>query len=241
MSEINQVYEELKRQLRASKMTYAALGRRLSTSEASVKRWFSQKTLSLQRMEAICAEIDVSLSELVANAASRERPILELSEADEEQLINSIPLLLAAICVTNRVPFEEMLSRYRFEELSLVRLLARLDRMGIIELLPENRYRVRVSRDFRWRQGGPIHRYFFEHVANEFLWDEKGDDSYFRFVWGSLSQSQMSEVIQRVDRLAGEFVEISEQSSVNDDKKGSTLLIGFRGDWEPSSFKAARR
>ncbi|MEM7362428.1 MAG: helix-turn-helix transcriptional regulator [Pseudomonadota bacterium] len=241
MSEINQVYEELKRQLRASKVTYAELARRLSTSEASVKRWFSQRTLSLQRIEAICTEVDVSFSELVANAATRERPILELSEAHEEELIRSIPLLLAAICVTNRIPFEEMLSRYRFDELKLIRLLAQLDRMGIIELLPENRYRVRVSRDFRWRQGGPIHRYFFDHVANEFLWDEKGDDSYFRFVWGSLSRSQMDEVKQRVDRLASEFVEISERTSGNDPKKGSTMLIGFRGDWEPSSFEAARR
>ena len=242
MSEINQVYEELKRQLRVAKMTYADLAVRLGASEASVKRWFSQQTMSLQRMEAICSEIDVSLSELVSRAASRERPILELTEEHEEELVTSIPLLLAAICVTNRLPFNEMLSRYRFDELVLIRLLARLDRMGIIELLPENRYRLRVSRDFRWRQGGPIHRYFFDHVAREFLWADKDENSYFRFVWGSLSGLQMKEIQQRVDRLASEFVEISERTAGGiEEKKGSTLLIGFRGDWEPASFEAARR
>ena len=43
-----------------------------------------------------------------------------------------------------------------------------------------------------------------------------------------------------MDRLASEFVRISEQGDKTDPGYGSTLLLSFRGDWEPAGFKALR-
>ena len=50
-----------------------------------------------------------------------------------------------------------------------MRLLARLDKLGIIDLLPNNKIRVRVAPDFSWLPGGPIQQYFRAQLRNDFF------------------------------------------------------------------------
>ena len=46
--------------------------------------------------------------------------------------------------------------------------LTKLDKLGIIELRPLNRYRVKVAKGFRWLPNGPVMAYFREHVAADY-------------------------------------------------------------------------
>ena len=46
--------------------------------------------------------------------------------------------------------------------------LTQLDRLGIIELRPLNRYRLKVAKGFRWLPHGPVMAYFREHVAADY-------------------------------------------------------------------------
>src|SRR4026208_200967 len=53
--------EALKKSVRARGLTYAELARRLSLSEASVKRMFSRGTFTLARIEEVLAAVDLDL------------------------------------------------------------------------------------------------------------------------------------------------------------------------------------
>ena len=92
----------------------------------------------------------------------------ELSAEAEHELATNPPLLLSAICVLNRYRFEEVLSLYDLDQHELQRLFVQLDRLGIIELLADNRYRMRLSRSFRWRKGGEIESYFVNSIFRVF-------------------------------------------------------------------------
>src|SRR3546814_13356426 len=48
-------------------------------------------------------------------------------------------------------------------------LLARLDRLRLVELLPRDRVRLCVSRDFEWRADGPVRRRSAQVAPGEFL------------------------------------------------------------------------
>jgi AraC-like DNA-binding protein len=50
MAQIDRLIDELKRYLKVHGVTYAALARRLSLSESSVKRLFAQQSFSLRRL-----------------------------------------------------------------------------------------------------------------------------------------------------------------------------------------------
>ena len=69
--ETTRIVRELKRLLKARGVTYADLGRRIGLSEASVKRIFSRRTMTLGRLERICGAIDATVFEVVNLAGGR--------------------------------------------------------------------------------------------------------------------------------------------------------------------------
>lgn len=64
MTQLDDLFEILKKQLRAQGFTYKLLAEKLNLSEASVKRMFTQEDINLSRLEAICSCLSMSLSEL---------------------------------------------------------------------------------------------------------------------------------------------------------------------------------
>ena len=54
----------LKRVLKTRGVTYADLAGRIALSEASVKRLFSQGTFTLERLEEVCAALEIDVFEL---------------------------------------------------------------------------------------------------------------------------------------------------------------------------------
>jgi hypothetical protein len=48
------------------------------------------------------------------------------------------------------------------------RRLALLERIGIVELRPLNRYRLKLAKTFRWRPHGPVMNFFREEVLLDY-------------------------------------------------------------------------
>ena len=67
--------------------------------------------------------------------ASR-RDVEELDEEQEEVLVGDRKLLLVAFLLLNHWTVDQIVSAYDIDDLEMVRLLARLDRLKIIDLLP---------------------------------------------------------------------------------------------------------
>ncbi len=241
MSRTSDLTDALKRVLKQAGLTYADAARHLDLSEASVKRLFKEQSFSVDRMEKLCELAGADLLELVRSVDDEKERTLELPEAAERELADNLPLFIAAICVLNRYRFEDVLESYKIDRLELQRLFARLDHLGIIELLPENRYRLRVSRGFRWRRNGPIERFFIRSVLSSFL-DRKlvrTEDS-FRFAWGTVSDATAQRTLERLRRLYDDFNEAADADAqlALSQRIGAGLLLAFRNEWEPEDMRA---
>ena len=64
MSQTNQWIDTLKRCLKTRGITYKDVAIALELSEASIKRLFSERSLSMKRLEQICRLMDMSFSDL---------------------------------------------------------------------------------------------------------------------------------------------------------------------------------
>jgi hypothetical protein len=75
----------------------------------------------------------------------------------------------------------------------VIQCLAQLDRLGIIELKPLNRYRLKLSKAFRWRPHGPVMEYFRDHAMGDyFSGGFGGAGEGLLLVHGSVSKSLAS-------------------------------------------------
>lgn len=243
MTQTRSIHTALKRLLRARGFTYGDAARVLGLSEASIKRLFSRNALSLRRLETLCDWLQVDVHELVVLSREQEPLATQLSESQEVELLQDTGLLLLAYLLLNHWTPPEILDTYGFSRAELTRRMFRLEKLGLVEVLPFDRVRLKTARNFSWRRDGPVQRFFTERVLSEFLASPfDGADEAMEFVGGMLSARSIALLQGRVRDLAREFDRL-----VNDDlhlpvseRRGVSLFSALR-PWEFSDFNRFRR
>jgi len=243
MAQTTPLIVTLKSLLKSRGMTYRHVGQEIGLSEASIKRLFAEQNFSLQRLDQICQLMEIEISDLVKQMELSQQQLSELSEEQEVELAADIKLLLVAFVVINGWKFEDILTWYDLSETEIIRYLARLDRLKMIELLPDNRIRLRISPKFAWRSNGPIQRFFTEHLQEDFLksrFDSK--DEAFKFPSGMLSKASCEQFNRRIKQLVQDFHLLNEQdrSLPLTERFGYSLFLAFR-PWRPDVFEKMRR
>lgn len=238
-----ELVDALKREMRARKITYATLATKLELSEGAVKRMFALNRMTLDRVDEICDILKVDLAELVDNYQREEQRLDQLTEAQERQLILDPKRLLVAACVLNRWSLEEILEAYSLSRTECIRHLAALDKIRFIELLPNNRYRIKVSDSFRWRSGGPIEQFFERLIANEFFTSNFRVEGRTRlFLHGFMSERAREELLVAIERITVTFRDLlrRDRNVPAAARQHVGFLIAFR-PWNFSLYDTVRK
>jgi hypothetical protein len=234
----------LKRQLKMRGFNYVQVGEHLGISTSSVKRLFADQSFSFQRIEQLCDLIGIDLLQLMQIADEYQSQLAQLEWEQEQQIVDNPRLLLVGVCLINRCSFEEVFEKYQFEQTELIRLFAAYDRFGVIELLPGNRYRLKISANFTWQTRGPIQQFFVKTILGNFLSDQSqqpGNNN--RYLWNMLSQSSVQELGKKINHLIDDYLLLAERDKKLKmaDKLTSSMMIVFKEDWEPDIFRALHR
>ena len=231
MSTTLDIVNVLKTELKLARLTYADLGRELGLAESSVKRMFAKGDMPLKRIDEICRVLTCDFAELARKVADTDLLRDELSSEQEQAVVADKRLLVMALCTLSQWPCEQILSTYAFTEAEAVRHLAQLDRLGVIELKPLNRYRLKVAKTFRWRANGPVMQFFREHgVADYFSGGFDGDGEMMSLVHGHLSLPMARVFQERLQRLVQDFAQqhLTDQRLPASHKRGFTAVVCLR-------------
>lgn len=234
--------DALKRELRARNITYADLASRIDMSEASVKRMFSQKNFTLQRLDEILAATEISLRDIALNS-SEETLISELTYEQEKEIISDPKKFLVAVSVLNLLTVEQIIKIYDITEIEILKHLLRLDKIGFLELLPNNRVKLLVSRTFRWIPNGPIQTSFRDQAYAEYLESNfDGEHELMRLINVMLSKQSVAALLNRLKQVAREFSEQHQEDSKLpfEEKYRMSFMLAAR-PWLPQQFKALVR
>jgi DNA-binding Xre family transcriptional regulator len=243
MSSPELLLQVLRTQMRAAGVTYKMLAERIAMSESSVKRMFGQQDMTLSRLAQICKAAGVAMEDVLRGAADATPQADRLTLTQEKSLLANPRLLLMAICCLGHWTLEQVLETYELTEPECIVLLAELDRLGLIELKPMNRYRLRVSNAFRWLPDGPVQQFFRAHVVDDYFSGSfNGTGETLLCLPARLSQPSAQELAARIQQLAGELARLhqNDRRLPAPERDGFTLLIGFRS-WEFAAFTALRR
>lgn len=243
MSQSQALIKTLKQVIRQQGKTYKDVAVALELSEASVKRLFAEKTFSLERFEKVCECVGMDISELVLLMEQQAELITNLSFEQEQELVADIQLLLVAVCLLNHWRFDEIIATYNINQHQCIQLMAKLDRMKIIQLLPGNRVKRMVDRSFSWLANGPIQRFYERSVQAEFFKsDFNGPGEYRVFINGMLSRQSNQEMVKKAHKLMQEFDHFHNQDETLsvDERFGTSIVLAMR-PWEIAIFADLRR
>lgn len=244
MSQTLPLIQTLKHLLKQHGKTYADVACCLSLSEASVKRLFSEKNISLQRLDAICHLLGIEISDLVREMQTKHHTsISELSHAQEKEIADDLDLLMITVYILNHWSLQDIISRYEFSEAQCIQHLAHLDRLRIIELLPGNRIKLLVAANFKWRDDGPIMQLFRAKIESEYFRTKFTKDTEKLVVLNGMLSDASNALFQRkMEQLAKDFDTLSKDDASLSigQRKGYTLLLGIR-DWNYEQLFGSQR
>lgn len=243
MSEADQLIAALKKQLKNQGMTYRDVAHALKLSEPSVKRLFASGRFTVERLVQISNLLGYTLAELSKEAQAGQARLSSLTEKQEREVVSDTKLLMVAVCTLNHWALDEIVEYYKLSEPECIKYLLQLDRLRIIDLLPGNRIRLNVARDFDWLPSGPIRKYFSSKGMNDFLTSNfNNDGETMNFVHGMFTDQAQAQILEELRKLRQRFAELHESSLAAPlaKRSGLGLLLAFRR-WEPVDFAKLRR
>lgn len=243
MSTTKDLVQALKAELKRAGITYAELARRLGIAESSVKRIFAKADMPLSRVDEVLAVLRIGFAELAEQVVHAQPLRRELTLEQERAVVADRKLLLVAICCLSQWTYEQIVATYTLSEAETVRHLVRLDRLGVIELRPLNRYRVKLDKTFRWRAQGPVMDYFRREVVPDYFgggFDAEGET--LMLVHGRISKSLAGIFVERLQRVGQDFAQqhLADQKLPDDKKDAYTLVVAMRS-WLFAAFRDLKR
>jgi transcriptional regulator with XRE-family HTH domain len=234
--------DSFKRELKARGITYAVLAQRIDMSQASVKRMLSTGNFTLARLDQMLVASGIELQDLLRVYTRDDKLITELTDRQEREIVTSAKLFAVAVGCLNQMSFEEILGLYQITEAECIGHLARLDKMGFIDLQPGNRIRLKVARTFHWLPNGPIMQLFRNEAQDYFNTSFTQAGEKMLFVNAMLTRGTIERFHERMIEVAREFSQahVDDLKMPFDKRRAHSLLLAVR-PWEPRFLAALRR
>jgi transcriptional regulator with XRE-family HTH domain len=164
-SQLEVMMEVLRELFRQHGLRFADVARKLGVTERTVTRWFSADSVETAVLQQLCELVEIDFFTLCELASKRVESRPARHTIQQEQELADSPLLtylFAQIC--KGWTAQELRDDIDIPEPVLIGHLVRLDKIGLIELLPGNEIRLRTSKDMLLIPNGP-----YAHTLNRWL------------------------------------------------------------------------
>ena len=200
----------LRELLRAHGIRYREIAQKLKVTERTVTRWFASERVDTGVIEQLCDLAGIGFFELCELASRHVEQRASSLTVQQEQALTEHPLLtylFAAICKGWNA--DELRHEVNIPEGIFIDGLIKLEKIGLIKLLPGNEIRLLTTKDVGRRPNGPWARYDSRWLAWILDSVDVGEPGA---VWSydalKLSAASMAQLEQKFRRLMDEVNEL---------------------------------
>lgn len=238
MAQTALLLKSLKQCLKQHHLTYADVAKQLNLSEASIKRIFSEENISLQRLDQICNMMNMEITDLSKVAEQALEEIKELSEEQEAEFVKQPKLLFMAYMLLNDINFDTIIAHYNIDKHEGIQLLAHLDRIKFITLLPDNKVKLLASRQFKWQKNGAIEKLFNGQIKKEFFQSKfSNTNDCIQFGAAMVSRKTLLQMHKKIEKLNAEFNDLAKQDgNLPFNERFGCAVVSAIKPWEFSLF-----
>jgi len=176
----------IRQRARALHVTQQKVAGELKVSLPTVKRWWAGRGINVTVLNKICALLGMSLSQLFAEMEGGTSTYIYTLE--QERMLVSQPTLLALFdLLVSGESVSSIRRKYSLDDGHLVAMLLKLDKVGLIELGPYNRIKLKHRGEPQWIVGGPLSTKYRRRMIESFLGEHSKSETSF-FVHGYLPE-----------------------------------------------------
>ena len=192
-----EIMQLVKAHAKAQGLTQAALAKKLKISTPTLKRWLAGSTISFEHLEKLCTSLGLSLGELILQAEGA-TPKQQTYTAEQEEFFVTAPDTLAF--------FDQLLQgkkvsaikkKFHLTDNHVERYFSQLDKQGLIEWLPQNKFQLKFTGEPVWQKNGPLISHFGKSILTDFL----NEQTNRRFLLAEVLPEDQKQLSNRIDDL----------------------------------------
>lgn len=202
--EYTHIMEQLKRILRKQGATYATLAKSLDVPESTIKKWFTSKDGSFERISRISEALGISIAHLMKGLEEESVKTFSFTSSQQQYFFKD-PLAFKVfwLLVYQRKTPKEIQLQFELAEKDLQKILLRLDKLNLIIVGAHDVLKLPRMRPIRWQFSGLFMEKIQEEWTKELLQDSlvASDSSRSVLQFYQLSEDALSEFHKDVRAL----------------------------------------
>ena len=151
----------LKKQIKARKMTYKELAKKLDVAEVTVKRWMTSRDINFEVFVAISKALGVNPVTLVEAGLSQEAAGHSYTREQEEYFVSHPKQFVLFIKLVYGCPANEAREAAQLTRPSFLRSMREMETLGLLKLYPNDRVKALVRGPFNASAEGQIILFIF--------------------------------------------------------------------------------
>lgn len=169
----------LKQEAKKSGLTQQQLAKKLNTSLATLKRWFSGEGVSLETTLLIANQLGLSLTD-IASKLDDQRDLFFYYTEKQELYFSKNPDGLAFFdYLLKNSTVEKIQNRFNLSDTKVSDLLSKLDKLELIEWHPNNKVKILTYGEPRWKKDGHLSKILKPQIWNDFISGQTSNNSSF--------------------------------------------------------------
>jgi transcriptional regulator with XRE-family HTH domain len=182
------ILETLRKILKNRKLTYAQVAARLGVSEQTVKRVFNGDDCPVSRLLEICDVAGVKLADVMQLTENEGEAFFELTPEQEQHFVDYPSEYRFFIQLLEGKDADAIKAEHGLSDRAVFKYLRQIEALGLCDVLPGNRYTLKVRGDHSFLRNGPLAKKHGTDLMTEmfaFLSEEKNQSD--RTTWTSTS------------------------------------------------------
>ena len=200
MKDLNkQAMQIIKIKSKSLGLTQETLAKKLGVSLPTIKRWYGGGTITLDSLNLLVNEVGLTLTEVFSSLESSLSPSFQYTD-EQESFFSSNPDYLAYFdnLLRGYSP-SQIQKKFHLIDKKCISYLAKLDRLKLIEWLPNNKVRLLVHGEPIWKPGGALATKLRSDILKNFFESESTVSSHF-FLHDYLPEDK-EEIAKKIQEL----------------------------------------
>ncbi|MCO4793047.1 MAG: helix-turn-helix domain-containing protein [Bacteriovoracaceae bacterium] len=220
----------LKKVLKAKKLTYKALGEKLSFSEGTLKNIFHHNNISIERLFEICEVAEINFQDLIRMSSRAKEDEFSFS-LNQEEFFADHPeyYFFFREVFFQRKSLKQLEREFSLSEKSVLKYILTLEKLGLCDVLPGNNLRWNVNGKLRWIKNGPWNKkHLKSYVQRTLSLIQENRENCYNSQIGhfSISQKTYEDFKEELRRLEDKYREIAFQDHMMN-RKGNFIPVSY--------------
>lgn len=156
----------LRTQLKLQQKTYAQLATCLGVTETTVKRWMTNRDISVETLNKICSALNLNTAFLI-DQCSHDLGVGHFYTEEQEQYFATHPKeFLVFIKLLTGSNLMDVQTQCGYTEARLRKMLRQLETIKVLKLLINNKVEVLIKGPFQWRADGLLEKAYANKLGH---------------------------------------------------------------------------